>query len=158
MTSYLSTDETRMLAFNAERLRLARGWSQEHLARVAGMHPSTLRKLRRSQHSARDKTLRGIALAFDVRNPGDLLRPYDPALLPTPPPVEAKPAPPSPAQAAFNQQVAELMRTAARVQQEDPDEGTRIYIQLTGRVRQMTQAVQSERRGDKWLRERRAAE
>lgn len=162
MSGYLSPDETRLLAMNVTRLRRERGWTQEDLARIARMSVSTLQKMTRGRHSSQERTLRRLALALGVVDPDQLLRPCSPgpvgASAPAPPPApDEEPAapPPTPAQAAFSQQVAELMRTAARVQREDPGEGTRIYIQLTGRVRQMTQAVQAERRGDKWLRERR---
>lgn len=160
MSGYLSPDETRTLAVNVTRLRQARGWTQEDLARIARISVSTLQKMTRGRHSSQERTLRRLAIALGVADPGQLLRPYSPGSVGAPPPPptpdEEHAAPPStPAQAAFSQQVAELMRMAARVQREDPDEGTRIYIQLTGRVRQMTQAVQAERRGDKWLRERR---
>lgn len=46
-------------------LRLARGWSQEQLAKVAGLSPRTIQRLEAGEGTALD-TLQAIAAAFDV--------------------------------------------------------------------------------------------
>jgi transcriptional regulator with XRE-family HTH domain len=134
-------------------MQIGRGWSQAELARMSGLNVSTLRKMRRRQHSAQDATLEAIAIAFGIEDPDDLLRPWEPPLPPDPdpepePPPPAEPGPEprraSPAEAAFLQQTRELQRLAARVYADDPRVGEIIYRQLTGRVRQMAQAVRAD--------------
>lgn len=147
MSGYLTPEETRILALNALRLREDRNWSQEDLARISGLHTSTIRKLGRRLHSAQDGTLKRLATAFNVTDPDELLVPWDPLPLAADPALTAEPPPPvSAARTAFNQQLEELKRLAARVARDDAEHGERLYILMTGRVRQMTQAVQAERR------------
>jgi len=46
-------------------LRVARGWSQEQLAKVAGLSPRTVQRLEAGEGAALD-TLQAIAGAFDI--------------------------------------------------------------------------------------------
>lgn len=144
--AYLTTTETRQMAMNVARLCGERGWSQLDLARVSGLSVSTIRKMRRAQHSAQEGTLQALAVAFGVPDSNDLITPWEPP----PPGSDSSPEPERPAQrptqAAFNQQVEELRRVAARAARDDPQAADRLYIQLTGRVRQMTQAVRVQAR------------
>ncbi len=146
MSGYLTPEETQMLALNVERLRAERGWSQESLSVISGVHVSTLRALNRTVRGAQARTLERLADAFEFRDAVILLAP-----LPEPgeDPDSAPPAEPvNPAQAAFNQQIEELRRIAARHAREhrSDGDGDRVYALLTGRIRQMRQALQAERR------------
>lgn len=46
--------------------RKARGWSQEELAKTAGLTPATISELERGKRSARHSTLRRIASAMNL--------------------------------------------------------------------------------------------
>jgi transcriptional regulator with XRE-family HTH domain len=151
VSGYLSPDETRILGLNVQRLAQERNWSREDLARIAGMNSSTIRKMARARHSAQEGTLYKLAAALDIPEPHVLLLPYDPPPAPpTPTEIPGRPAqPPEPVRAArdaFNREVDELKRIAARTSRDDPAAGQRLYLQLTARIRQLAQAVQAERR------------
>lgn len=137
------------MAMNARRLQEERGWSQTDLARISGLSVSTVRKMSHARHSAQVGTLQRLAAALEVADPDDLLTAYDPLTDPSGDATagdQATREPVTAARAAFNQQVEELKRVAARVARADAAHGERMYAQLTGRVRQMTSAAQAERR------------
>jgi transcriptional regulator with XRE-family HTH domain len=71
-------DETSLLAVptSVKERRNARGWSQTVLAEKAGISTTAVHNLEKGKNGFTDKTLAGLAAAFECR-PADLLLPMD---------------------------------------------------------------------------------
>lgn len=58
------TSSKDLLAFNVRRLRGRAGWSQEMLAKFAGLHPTEVSRIERGLREARLSTVLGLAQAL----------------------------------------------------------------------------------------------
>ena len=68
-------DAARLLAQNVRLERVIRGWSQETLAELAGLHRSFVGAIERCEHNTTLATVEKLANAFDL-SVTELLRPH----------------------------------------------------------------------------------
>ena len=61
----MSTEDLGNLAMNLRHLRLARGWSQEQLAELAGLNIRTIQRVERGQNAGLE-TLKALAAVFET--------------------------------------------------------------------------------------------
>jgi transcriptional regulator with XRE-family HTH domain len=78
-------EQRERLGSNLRRLRDERGWSQETLARFAGLHATEVSRLERGTREPRLSTLVAVAAAFRVTI-DELLAPSEAAREPEPVP------------------------------------------------------------------------
>ncbi len=68
-------DAVKLLAINVRLERVMRGWSQETLAELAGLHRSFVGAIERCEHNATLATVEKLANAFEL-SVTDLLMPH----------------------------------------------------------------------------------
>ncbi len=68
-------DSVKLLAKNVRLERVMRGWSQETLAELAGLHRSFVGAIERYEHNVTLATVEKLAMAFDL-SVTELLRPH----------------------------------------------------------------------------------
>lgn len=61
----MSSEDLGNLAMNLRQLRLARGWSQEQLAELAGLNIRTIQRVERGQNAGLE-TLKALAAVFET--------------------------------------------------------------------------------------------